>query len=118
MNTNDFSPKDIALVQRSVNERWKEKDVAVSQVDAEMRLEAEDRELTTYPALYWEQGDCHFMIVRIFGTQGQTHFQPQFFYRVHEHFGTGQRQYGDLRECVTTLLQVQSDHQRERTDNK
>lgn len=39
-------------------------------------------------------------------------FRCQFFYVETEYYGTGHDQYDSLGDCVLTLLQVQSDHER------
>jgi len=45
---------------------------------------------------------------------GDHNYRSQFYYRVHQMFGTGIEEYDDLSECVVTLLQVQADHTAER----
>jgi hypothetical protein len=41
---------------------------------------------------------------------GDSHYRCQFFYRIHQMYGTGVEEYDDLTECVVSLLQVQADH--------
>jgi hypothetical protein len=41
---------------------------------------------------------------------GDRRYRCQFFYRIHQMYGTGIEEYDDLTECVVTLLQVQADH--------
>ncbi len=36
-------------------------------------------------------------------------YRCQFFYWVHQMFGTGIEEYDNLTECVVTLLQIQVD---------
>ncbi len=45
---------------------------------------------------------------------GDTEYRCQFFYRGHEQFGTGREVYDKIGECVTDLLQVQADHEKEK----
>ncbi len=45
---------------------------------------------------------------------GDTEYRCQFFYRGHEQFGTGREVYEKIGECVTDLLQVQADHEKEK----
>ncbi|MGB9092829.1 MAG: hypothetical protein WCB93_01810 [Gallionella sp.] len=40
-------------------------------------------------------------------------FRCQFFHSETEQYGTGHEQYDSLGDCVVTLLQVQSDHERQ-----
>jgi hypothetical protein len=41
---------------------------------------------------------------------GDRNYRCQFFYRIHQMYGTGVEEYDDLTECMVTLLQVQADH--------
>lgn len=49
---------------------------------------------------------CHFLVVMT----AAERYRCQFFYRVHQMFGTGIEEYDNLTECLTTLLQVQADY--------
>jgi len=40
-------------------------------------------------------------------------YRCQFFYSETEQYGTGDDEYNSLGDCVLTLLQVQSDHERQ-----
>jgi hypothetical protein len=40
-------------------------------------------------------------------------YRSQFFYSEADQYGTGKDEYDDLNACVLTLLQVQSDHERQ-----
>lgn len=44
---------------------------------------------------------------------GENKFRCQFFYSEAEQYGTGRDEYDDFGTCVLTLLQVQSDHERQ-----
>jgi hypothetical protein len=46
---------------------------------------------------------------------GESRYRCQFFYTDADHYGTGRDEYDDLETCVLTLLQVQSDHERDST---
>ena len=104
-----FGKEEIKAVQDTVNERYK-RQVPVEEVTTELRLTPEDRELTECPGLYWQEGDCHFIITKT----GAGEYHCQFFYSVREQYGTGIPRYHDIVECVTTLLRVQADHERDR----
>jgi len=71
-----------------------------------VRLDPYSSELTECPVAYWEHEGCHFVVIKT----GDQSYRCQFYYRVHQMFGTGIEQYDDLSECVVTLLQVQADH--------
>jgi hypothetical protein len=72
-----------------------------------MRLSPHSTVLTPCPAVYWQDDGANLLIVKI----DEGHYRSQFFYRVHQQFGTGVEDYTDLTECVVTLLQVQADNQ-------
>jgi hypothetical protein len=40
-------------------------------------------------------------------------YRCQFFYSETEQYGTGHDEYNSLGDCILTLLQVQSDHERQ-----
>ena len=65
--------------------------------------------LTVCPTLYWSERGAHFVVFKV----GDARFRCQFFYSDADHYGTGRDEYDDLSFCVRTLLQVQSDHERE-----
>jgi len=108
----EFSPDELSIVESTLLERYGTQ-VAVELADVELRLHPDDRELVERPALYWEAGDCHFVIAKL----GKHQFRPQFYYRGHQQYGTGRDDYDDLHHCTLTLLQVQADHQAERDGN-
>jgi len=43
----------------------------------------------------------------------ERRYRCQFFYSEAEQYGTGHDEYEELETCVITLLQVQSDHERQ-----
>ncbi len=95
------------IVRNSLDERWGKDIVTFDLVDVEVRLDPSDRELTDCPAFYWEQGDCHFVIMKT----ADRAYRCQFYYGNREQFGTSIPEYGDLSECVVSLLRVQADHE-------
>ncbi len=102
----DFSDNDLWIIKSTLQERYGEvPDIQLA--ETELRLDLSRTELTPCPAAYWEVDKCHFIIAK----SGDNRFRCQFFYRVHQMFGTGREEYDDLAECVVTLLQVQADQQ-------
>ena len=77
--------------------------------DSELQLGADSAQLTLCPALYWNERGAHFILCKV----AADRYRCQFFYSETEQYGTGKDEYNDLRECVMTLLQVQSDHERQ-----
>ena len=74
--------------------------------ETELRLDKGSTQLVPCPAAYWGDGDCHFIVCKT----GDRRYRCQFFYRLHQMYGTGIEEYDDLSECVVSLLQVQADH--------
>ena len=102
----DFTAEEINAVKDTLKERFR-KDTEVLLADTELRLHPHDLELTTCPALYWENNNCHFVVSKL----GTNQYHTQFYYRGSEQFGTGIREFDDIVECTVTLLRVQADHQ-------
>jgi hypothetical protein len=105
----DFTETELWVVRSAVNERFG-KEIALELADVELRLSPEDRVLTSCPAVYWSERGAHFVISKV----GEKAYRCQFYYRGFEQYGTGRQEYDDLGHCVVTLLQVQSDHERQR----
>lgn len=104
----DFTDKETWTVEQTLRERYG-RAVPIEPAESQIRLHPTDRELTICPILYWEVGNCHFVVIK----SGDKRYRCQFFYRVHQQYGTGVTEYDDLAECVVSLLQAQADHERE-----
>jgi hypothetical protein len=105
----DFSDDEINIVSDALAEHYGAP-TQLHLADVELRLSRDDREPTERPALYWEAGDCHFVIVKL----GPFHYHNQFFYRGNEQFSTSRDDYDDILDCAVTLLRLQADHQSQR----
>lgn len=112
-NVPDFNKNELWIINDTLKQRYR-KEVEVNLVDVELRLNPHSTELTPCPAVYWQDGDAHLLVIKA----GEGRYRSQFFYRVHQQFGTGVEEYGDLTECVVTLLQVQADHEAQRKDEE
>ena len=108
----DFTENEMWVVHTTLRERYG-REVDVQLVDTDVRLRSSDRELSPCPAVYWEQNGCHFVVIKA----GESKFRCQFYYRLHEQFGTGISEFDDLAECVVTLLQTQADYAAQTTDS-
>ncbi len=104
----DFTDAELWTLRETLRERYGH-DVELQFGEAEMRLDRQDRHLVACPIAAWSDGDCTLLIARA----GTGDFRCEFFYRVHQHFGTGINRFDNLAECVVTLLQVQADHARQ-----
>ncbi len=106
----DINDTEQRIVRSSLDERWGKDKVEFHLVDVEARLDPSDRELTECPALYWEQGDCHFVVIKT----ADNRYRTQFYYGNREQYGTGIHEYDELGDCVISLLRLQADHERDR----
>ena len=110
----DITDAEQWTVQRAVDERWGKGTVELQLADVEARLDKGDHELTDCPAIYWEQGECHFVILKT----TEKHYRTLFYYGNREQFGTSIPEYDELGDCDLSLLSLQSDHERNRAELK
>jgi hypothetical protein len=100
------------VVESALRERYGER-VATQLADTALQLRPDDPTLTPCPTLYWEERGAAFVIAKV----GDGRYRAMFFYPddpLEEQYGAGKPQYEDLLECVTSLLRVQADHEKER----
>jgi len=105
----DFTESDLALVRSILKERFG-REIEIQLADAELRLDPGARSTTECPTIFWSEAGANFVVSKV----GDSEFHNQFFYRNNEQYGTGRDRYDDLSDCVVTLLQVQSDHERDK----
>jgi len=105
----DFDETELWVIRSAVTQRYG-KTVNLQLADSELRLDADSRVLTSCPTVFWAERGANFVICKI----GAGRYHSQFFYSIREQYGTGRDVYDDLAECVTILLQVQSDHERDK----
>lgn len=104
----DFSKSELWTIQSTLMERYGENDAPqIDLAETEMRLDKGSTQLVACPAAYWAYGKCHFLIIKT----TDNRYRCQFFYRIHQIYGTGTEEYDDLAKCAVTLLQVQADHE-------
>ncbi len=104
----DFNEAELWAVRTALAERYGE-EREFELAETELRLDKHSTRLVPCPTVYWRDGACHFVVCKT----GPERYRCNFFYRVHQVFGTGIEEFDNLTECVVTLLQVQADHQRE-----
>ncbi len=104
-----FSDRECRLVEQTLAERYGEA-VKVDRAESELMLDPVHNKTTLCPALVWDAREAHFVISKT----ADNRFRCQFYYNHVEQFGTNKEEYDSLGDCVLTLLQVQSDHERER----
>lgn len=110
MNTTipDFTDAEQKLVSASLFERYG-KLVPMQLADSELQPDAGSDELTLCPTIYWAERGAQFVVCKV----APDRYRCQFFYSETEQYGTGHDQYNSLGDCIVTLLQVQSDHERQ-----
>jgi len=104
----DFTEAQHEYVAKLLAQRYG-KQVDLQLADSELQLDLLLDELTVCPTLYWSERGAQFVVYKI----GEDRYRCQFFYSATEQFGTGHDEYDDIEKCVVTLLQVQSDHERQ-----
>lgn len=102
----DFNDMERLVVETTIKERFGYS-VEVLSADAEIGMDSGDDELDEVPVLYWQERECQFVIFKV----ADNRYRNQFFYSAKDQFGTGREEYDDIGDCVSTLLQVQSDHE-------
>ncbi len=105
----DFTDTELWVARTTVQERYG-KSVSIELADSELRLDPESTTLTFCPTLFWTERGTSFVIFKV----GESRYKCQFFYSPNEQYGTGRDVYDDLGECVTHVLQLQADHERQR----
>ncbi len=105
----NFSDSELDIIKDLLQLRFKES-VEVHLADVELRLDPASNELTECPAVFWQVRNCSFVVAK----SASDEFRCQFFYAPGDQFSTGHSRYNDIGTCVSTLLQVQSDSERER----
>lgn len=107
-NIPDFTEDEHKRVNALLFERYG-KLVPPQLADSELQLGGDPAQLTLCPTFYWSERGAQFIVCKV----AESRYRCQFFYSEAEQFGTGIEEYDDLKTCVLTLLQVQSDHERQ-----
>lgn len=104
----DFTEAERKSVNVLLLERYG-KLVPIQLADSELQLGIDPVDLSLCPTIYWNERGAHFVLCKV----GESRYRCLFFYSDAEQFGTGREEYDNLDTCVLTLLQVQSDHERQ-----
>ena len=103
----NFTPADIEIVRQLIQQRYQET-IEIQLANSELMLNPKCEQPVDCPTLFWYVHGANFAVIR----SGLNRFRCQFFYTPHDQHGTGQKEYDSLEQCVTTLLQVQANHER------
>lgn len=104
----DFTSAEQEQVANLLQRRYS-KSITLQLADSELQLDPASSELASCPTLYWSERGAQFVVCKV----AASRYRCQFFYSDGQQYGTGRTEYDDLENCVTTLLQVQSDHERQ-----
>ncbi len=105
----DFTDPELDTIKALIQLRFKDA-VELHLADVELRLDPSSNELTECSAVFWQARECSFVVAKT----APNEFRCQFFYDPSDQFSTGHDKFSDIGSCVSTLLQVQSDSERER----
>ena len=104
----DFTDGEQKLVFATLFERYG-KLVPIQLADSELHLDDSSDQPTLCPTIYWAELGAQFVVCKV----ASERFRCQFFYSETEQYGTGHDEFDSLGDCVLTVLQVQSDHERQ-----
>jgi len=105
----DFNSAERWVIDSALKERYG-RTVLIELADSELRLDPATPVLTDCPTVFWSARGCNFLIFKT----GEDRYRSQFYYSDDEQFGTGRAEYGELAECVSLLLKLQADHEKQR----
>lgn len=108
---NDFSDSDIQTVRKTLDGRWGKDKTELQLADVDVSLRADDKELLTCPALFWEYEGSQFIIFKI----GPATYKAQFDYRGQNQYGTPESDFDNVQDCLVTVLQIHADLEREKS---
>ena len=103
----NFAPADIETVQQLVYQRYG-RGIEIQLTNPELMLNPTGEQQIDYPTVFWHVHRANFAVIR----SGLNRFRCKFFYTPHDQHGTGRKEYDSLEQCVTTLLQIQANHER------
>jgi len=108
----DIDDAERWVVESALRERHGRR-VQAQLADVELKLAPSDAGLTACPSLYWEERGAGFVLSKV----ADGRYRTMFYYPADINpgqYGTGRPEYDDLLECVTAVLHVQADHEKER----
>jgi hypothetical protein len=108
----DIDDAERWVVESALRERYGRR-IEAQLAEVELKLAAGDEQLSACPTLYWEERGAAFVLAKT----GEGRYRTMFFYQdepAGEQYGTGRREYDDLLDCVTAVLRLQADHEKQR----
>lgn len=108
-----FYESELWVIKNTLKERYNQ-EIEIDTGEGEIRLHSDHRELTLCPVVVWKVDKVTFVIIK----SGLERYRCQFFYRVHQQFGTGIEEYDNIGDCVVSLLRAQADYEGKQTLKK
>jgi hypothetical protein len=103
----DFTEAERWVIQSTVDERWGRGQHPIQAADVELALAPDSQALTQCPAVFWNAGECNFVIIKT----AEHRYRCQFFYNDNlEQLGPSIKEFDDVASCAVTLLRTQADH--------
>nr|VFK64133.1 MAG: hypothetical protein BECKUNK1418G_GA0071005_10428 [Candidatus Kentron sp. UNK]VFK69421.1 MAG: hypothetical protein BECKUNK1418H_GA0071006_101336 [Candidatus Kentron sp. UNK] len=109
----DFTDTEVGIIQSAVNERYR-KEIRLEMADTECRLDPDTTVLTSCPTVFWQEKETNFVVIKT----AEEQYRCQFFGRELDMYGTGRKEYDDIKECTMGLLQAQADYERMRSEER
>ena len=103
----NFTPAEIETVRQLIHQRCQET-IEIQLADSGLKLDLKREQQVDCPTLFWYMWGANFAVIR----SGINRYRCQFFYTPHDQYSTSRKEYDSLEQCLTTLLQVQADHDR------
>jgi hypothetical protein len=105
----DFNSAERWVIESTLKERYGHF-VPIELADSELKLDPDAPVLSVCPTVFWSERDCNFVVFKT----GEDRYRCLFYYSEEEQFGTGRTEYDELAECVSVLLKLQADHEKQR----
>jgi len=105
----DFNSAERWVIESALKERYG-RFVPIELADSDLRLDPGAPVLTPCPTVFWSERGCNFAIFKT----AEDRYRCLFYYSEEEQYGTGRTEYDELAECVSLLLKLQADHEKER----
>jgi hypothetical protein len=105
----DFNSAERWVIESALKERYGHF-VPVELADSDLKLDPDAPVLTTCPSVFWSERGCNFLIFKT----SEDRYRSLFYYSDEEQYGTGRAEFDELAECVSLLLKLQADHEKER----
>ena len=102
----NFTPAEIETVRRLVHQRH-QVTIEIQLADSEPILDLKREQRVDCPTLFWHMYGANFAVIR----SGLNRYRCLFFYTPNDQHGIDQEECDSLEQCVTTLLQIQANHE-------